>query len=193
MKYKDFLELLMRHKKIREIINNLYDVGVDLIEGKYELTTDIEGMFQQQLDMYFTVEGVDWINWFIYENEYGQKDWSKLKMLKQNQPVNHEKNKVAYGATYENGKPICYSFESTWEYVKQYLKNKERKIIYGVFLKKDESYFGYFNSEKDAIDELKIQGKRLFSKIGVFDEKRKCFINEKTEQYLITIHEIVLR
>jgi hypothetical protein len=28
----------------------------------------------------------------------------------------------AYGAKDENGKPICYSFESTWELVNNHLK-----------------------------------------------------------------------
>ena len=30
----------------------------------------------------------------------------------------------SYGAHDEKGNPICYSFESTYEFLKQYLKNK---------------------------------------------------------------------
>jgi hypothetical protein len=43
-------------------------------------------------------EGVDWFSWFCYENDYGQgglEAWD------------------------ENKNPICYSFESLWEYLEK--------------------------------------------------------------------------
>ena len=83
-------------------------------------------MFDAVLDSHFTDEGVDWINWFIFENEWGQKDWSLVptfdsvtgKMEDNTDPMRK------YGAKDEKGEPICHSFESTYEFVKQYLKYK---------------------------------------------------------------------
>jgi hypothetical protein len=126
MNYKEFLEILMTYKKISEDFRELYSMGFDFAEGKYKLEDNVGKMLDTILNLQFTEEGVDWINWFIYENDWGQKDWSGVKvfdyqtgkLIEKKDPIN------AYGARDENGNPICYSFETTWEYVKQYLKNK---------------------------------------------------------------------
>jgi hypothetical protein len=127
MTYEEFLKILMSFKKINEDISELYDIGFDFLEGKYRMSDNVSIMFEAVLESYFTDEGIDWINWFIYENDWGTKDWSKLptfdgvtgKIILEEDPVK------AYGAKDENGNPICFSFESTYEYVKQYLKNKK--------------------------------------------------------------------
>jgi hypothetical protein len=127
MTYEEFLKILMSFKKINEDISELYDIGFDFLEGKYRMSDNVSIMIEAVLESYFTDEGIDWINWFIYENDWGTKDWSKLptfdgvtgKIILEEDPVK------AYGAKDENGNPICFSFESTYEYVKQYLKNKK--------------------------------------------------------------------
>lgn len=127
MTYEEFLKILMSFKKINEDISELYDIGFDFLEGKYRMSDNVSIMFEAVLESYFTDEGIDWINWFIYENDWGTKDWSKLptfdgvtgKIILEEDPVK------AYGAKDENGNPICFSFESTYECVKQYLKNKK--------------------------------------------------------------------
>ena len=124
MEYSDFLEELMTYKKINEELSELHEIGFDFYEGKYKISDKIENMFLIFLRTHFTEEGVDWIIWFVFENEYGQKDWSQLKSFKfeDGKAVENDLNSK-YGAKDENGNPICYSFESTWEYVKKYLKN----------------------------------------------------------------------
>ena len=127
MTYEEFLKILMSFKKINEDISELYDIGFDFLEGKYRMSDNVSIMFEAVLESYFTDEGIDWINWFIYENDWCTKDWSKLptfdgvtgKIILEEDPVK------AYGAKDENGNPICFSFESTYEYVKQYLKHKK--------------------------------------------------------------------
>jgi hypothetical protein len=124
MEYKYFLELLMTYKKTSEEISELYDIGVDLLEGKYKLSDRFYSMLQICLNSHYTKEGVEWVEWFIFENDYGQKDWSSIPKF------NEETGKVeiiddpaqAYGAKDENGNIICYSYESLWEFIKQYKK-----------------------------------------------------------------------
>lgn len=126
MTYEEFLKILMSYKKINEDISELYDIGFDFLEGKYRMSDSVSIMFEAVLESHYTDEGIDWINWFIFENDWGTKDWSKLptfdaetgKIIIEEDPVK------SYGARDENGNPICFSFESTYEYVKKYLKNK---------------------------------------------------------------------
>ena len=127
MTYEEFLKILMSFKKINEDISELYDIGFDFLEGKYRMSDNVSIMFEAVLESYFTDEGIDWINWFIYENDWGTKDWSKLPTFDgvTGKIILEEDHVKAYGAKDENGNPICFSFESTYEYVKQYLKNKK--------------------------------------------------------------------
>jgi len=125
MSYEEFLKILMSYKKISEDISELYDIGFDLLEGKYRMSDNVYIMFEACLKSHYTEEGVDWINWFIFENDWGQKDWSKYPTIDSETGKIIESDPVkSYGAHDENGKPICFSFESTYEFVKQYLKYK---------------------------------------------------------------------
>jgi hypothetical protein len=120
MNYKNFLEILLTYQKFQRQTSELYDMGFDFFEGKYDLCDTVYTMFQSTINTLFKKEGVEWIEWFIHENEWGIKDWSEYKSFEDNGALANPKN--VYGAFDENGNPICYSFESLWEYVKQYLK-----------------------------------------------------------------------
>ena len=125
MTYEEFLNVLMSYKSLSEDFSELYGMGFDFMEGKYLLETKVERILNATLSSHYTEEGVDWITWFIYENEYGQKDWSRLPTYDLETGKLIEKNPMeSYGASDENGNPICFSFETTYEYVKQYLKHK---------------------------------------------------------------------
>lgn len=120
MEYKNFLEILMTYQKFQRQTSELNDMGFDFFEGKYDLCNTIYKMFQSTIKTLFTEEGVEWIEWFIYENDWGTKDWSEYKSFENKEEMLNPKS--VYGAFDENGEPICYSFESLWDYVKQYLK-----------------------------------------------------------------------
>ena len=126
MEYKDFLAILMTYKKLMEDFRELHSMGFNFLDGKYNLDENVSRMLDATLNSHFTKQGVDWINWFIWENEWGEKDWSKIPVWDMETGKLIEKDPVeAYGAKDENGKPICYSFESTWELVKNHLKCKQ--------------------------------------------------------------------
>jgi hypothetical protein len=125
MTYEEFLNVLMSYKSLSEDFSELYGMGFDFFEGKYQLEIKVEKILNATLSSHYTDEGVDWITWFIYENEYGQKDWSRLPTYDLETGKLIEKDPMdSYGAKDENGNPICFSFETTYEYVKQYLKHK---------------------------------------------------------------------
>ena len=126
MKYEEFLGVLMSYKSLSEDFSELYGMGFDFFEGKYRLETKVEGMLNATLSSHYTDEGIDWITWFIYENNWGTKDWYSIPTFDKETGKIIEKDPVkSYGAHDENGNPICFSFESTYEYVKQYLKYKK--------------------------------------------------------------------
>lgn len=120
MEYKDFLMIIMANKKFEEELSELNSLGFDFFEGKYKLADLNYKIFNCSLGCHYTNEGMEWIYWFIYESDYGQKDWSKIKTF------GDDKN-TPYGAVDENGNPICYSYESLWKYLEENHKlNKEK-------------------------------------------------------------------
>lgn len=129
MTYEEFLSVLMPYKKLNEDFSELYQMGFDFLEGKYKLEENVSKMLDSILSSHYTEEGIDWINWFMFENEWGTKDWSLIPTydcdtgkLIEGDPKDPIK---IYGASDELGNPICHSFESTYEYTKQYLKTKK--------------------------------------------------------------------
>jgi hypothetical protein len=100
MKKEVFIKIISMHQKIFQEFHELSRLGFDFYEGKYKLTARYEEIFDILLENTFSKEGKEWIDWFIWENDYGNK---KLKAT-------------------DNGKSICYSVESLYDYIEQYLK-----------------------------------------------------------------------
>jgi hypothetical protein len=121
MTYEHFLQVILHYKKFSEDISSLYDIGFDLMEGKYTLTYPVEKILEASIKSYYGEQGWDWVNWFIYESEYGQRDWSAsnpIKVLHTDESVS-EREISPYGAQDEDGNPICYSYESLWQYLEK--------------------------------------------------------------------------
>lgn len=98
MEYKDFKKIINTHKSGMSMISELYDLGFDLMEGKFQLTEIIDKQFDTILSLVYTDAGIDWVTWFIYESNYGTK--------------------TGITAT-DDGEPICYSLKSLWEYIEK--------------------------------------------------------------------------
>ncbi len=116
MKYNNFEQLLLSYKNLWDKLSELADMGFDLYgEGKYDLMVDIEAMLYCQIKDVYTDDGVDWVSWFIFENEFGSKDWSLYKTFE-----SFDKDgDLKYGAFDEDDNPICYDIKSTWEYLEK--------------------------------------------------------------------------
>ena len=120
MTYQNFLKLTLGLQKASRQLDDLNKLGVDLID----FTDPYSQIIHNLLSEIWTPEGVDWLTWFMWEADFGTKDFSKTPSYKK---VDGKMVKVEgdrWGAHDENGEPICYSHESTWEFLKQYERAK---------------------------------------------------------------------
>ena len=101
MSLKEFQELLEKYKSFSDKISELHDLGFNFYEGKYPLMSDAESMFDIMIRLYYNEHGIGWINWFIYETNYGEKNMEGKD---------------------ENGQPICYDVNSLYEYIEKHHK-----------------------------------------------------------------------
>ena len=101
MQLKEFQNILEKFKSYSDKISELHDMGFDFYEGKYELVSDVDKIIDIALSSHYTEQGTDWINWFIYETDFGQRDMQGRD---------------------ENDKPICYDVESLHEYIEKHHK-----------------------------------------------------------------------
>jgi hypothetical protein len=126
MKYEEFLKLILSFKKFTDDINELYDMGFNLMDGTYNLVQPIENMLDTTLQSNYTTEGVDWVYWFMFEADYGMRDFSDSPTYRKTDDgkleIVNEEGDVRWGARDENGNSICYSYESLYEYIQQYKK-----------------------------------------------------------------------
>ena len=116
MKYENFLKVIMTQRKMEQEVHKAYELKIDLIDfvDGYQLIT------KTLLTEIYGEEGYEWYSWFCWENDYGEKDWSKSTKLVKKENGNFvtlEDQEVVHAATDENDNPICYSFESLWEYL----------------------------------------------------------------------------
>lgn len=129
MTYERFLKVLLGRKKVDEDTSRLYlEFGIQLDS----ITDQYHKIIDELLEEAYGKEGADWINWFSYESDYGTKDWSRSPLYARNSEGEmvkiKEAGEIGHGAHDENGNPICYSFESLWEYLeKEYGKGKSKK------------------------------------------------------------------
>ena len=97
MTYERFLKVTLSIKKQDEVISDLYTQKVDLIDFVDPYHVIILELIQE----IYGEEGYDWWSWFCYENDFGQKGLEAFD---------------------ENENPICYSFESLWEFLENMKK-----------------------------------------------------------------------
>jgi hypothetical protein len=97
MTYERFLKVTLSIKKQDEVISDLYKQKVDLIDFVDPYHVIILELIQE----IYGEEGYDWWSWFCYENDFGQKGLEAFD---------------------ENENPICYSFESLWEFLENMKK-----------------------------------------------------------------------
>ena len=99
MNYKNFERILRAYKKIQDTYSVLDGLGFDFYEGKFKLSGHTDDLLDEILKSHYTEEGREWINWFIFETNYGKEDMEGRD---------------------EKGKPICYDMKSTYEWCEQY-------------------------------------------------------------------------
>ncbi len=73
MEFKLFEEILMTYKKGSEMISELYDIGFNLLDGKYPISDILYKQLQTNIISVYGEEGLEWVEWFIFENNYGEQ------------------------------------------------------------------------------------------------------------------------
>jgi len=89
-KFEYFINKLFEHS---ETINSLYDLKIDLIEFSSSYNELIFSLAHE----IFTVEGIDWIEWYVYESK----------------PLSRE----PLTARDKDGNRICYDIPSLYSYL----------------------------------------------------------------------------
>ena len=93
------------------------------MEGKFNMSDPSYNLLKLSLESHYSKEGIDWVEWFIFESDYGDKDWSTLPLYTQEEDGTMTKvleTSNRCGAHDEEGNPICYSYKSLYKYL---LKN----------------------------------------------------------------------
>lgn len=128
MKYEIFLEAITEYRKGLNMISDLYSMGFDFMEGKYKISEILDSQFKSLIKSHYDSEGEDWISWFIFENDFGEKDWSQYKTFRRsNEQIFRsiaEAENEKFGARDAEGNPIFYSIESAWEYLEKHHRLK---------------------------------------------------------------------
>lgn len=106
MTYEQFISILNLYEKVSNELSELHDIGFDFFEGKYELSNSFYNLIDVFFNIHYNKEGYDWINWFIFETDYGKK--------------------TELTAKDENGEKICYSHESLYNFIEKNYKINDK-------------------------------------------------------------------
>ena len=94
-----FITILDKFIAFEAFVDTLQSVRIDILETPGFDTTAF--MFDRLIEAYFTEEGQDWVNWYMFEKRAAPDE---IK------------------ATDEDGNDICKDVDDLWEIVKDYLK-----------------------------------------------------------------------
>ncbi len=124
MEFEKFDKIVTALKKHDENVDLAYKIKIDLIDFCDSLQVIVGELIKE----IYGDEGYDWFSWFCYENDYGEKDWTKggrpIHIKKADGTWTTEEHKDSYGAHDENGEPICHTVKATWEYLETNHTNK---------------------------------------------------------------------
>ena len=73
MEYQKFAQIVLRLKKHSEVKSKLYRLGVNLME----FDDDLQKIISLLIEEVYGPEGLEWFDWFCWESNFGEKDWSK--------------------------------------------------------------------------------------------------------------------
>lgn len=127
MTYERFLKMTMELKRQDELLDELYKKNVDLLD----FIDPYRGVITELIKEVYGEEGYDWWSWFCYENDYGTKNWADKPLYQRNDKgeleIIEESGEPRWGATDENGNPICYDYESTWKFLENLRNERNTK------------------------------------------------------------------
>jgi hypothetical protein len=72
MQYPTFEKIMLTYKRALEDMTALHKIGLDLSEGPYDLMSHMYEMFNESMGIQYNANGVDWIDWYIFETDWQQ-------------------------------------------------------------------------------------------------------------------------
>ena len=99
MTKEEFKNIIDLYKKYESCVTEYSNLGICLYEGKYpvaEVSMQIADSLWKEI---YSEEGIDWINWFMYENDFGANG---LKAFDSDKSL------------------ICQDVDSLYDYIEQY-------------------------------------------------------------------------
>lgn len=101
MKREEFKKVLALIKEFIQKEQEFMDFGIDLYECKNQIGDTVGKLIDLFFESHFLEEGQDWINWWMWENEFG------------------ENNLEAYD---DQNNLICQTEDSLYDYIETYMK-----------------------------------------------------------------------
>lgn len=101
MKKEEFIKLLEDYDEFHQNCRKYVEMGIDFYESKYPTWEITETFFDIIINKEYNIFGVDWIQWFVYENDFGRNKYEAFD-----------------GAR----KLICQNVYDLHSYIKQYKK-----------------------------------------------------------------------
>lgn len=98
MTKEQFVKILENYKLINTRIHEYYEFGIDLIEVKHSPVEPIDAIINTVFSSVYNDLGIDWINWFMWENDFGKEGLE----------------------AFDDGKLICQTIEDLYDYVEKY-------------------------------------------------------------------------
>ena len=98
MNKEQFKKIIDQYKIFTGNAHEYYKFGVDLYESKFPIGIPVENMVHLFFMSIYNEDGLDWITWFMYENEFGE---AKLDAR-------------------DGDKLICQTVDDLYDYIEQY-------------------------------------------------------------------------
>ena len=96
---KELFKKIIEEIKLAQKYNHkYYKFGIDLYEGKYPIAEVYGRLTDLFWDSLYSKTGVDYINWFMYENDFGK---NKMKV-------------------WDGDKLICRTVDELYDFIEQY-------------------------------------------------------------------------
>ena len=73
MQYTQFEKIMLTYKQALADMSALYEIGLDLAEGRYDIMSHFYVLFNETMGIQYNSQGVDWIDWYIFETDWQQK------------------------------------------------------------------------------------------------------------------------
>jgi len=74
MTFEHFKQFIDNYQSNYNSLDKLYDLGFDFLENeKFPLYDHLFNVLELFIKSHYNEDGWDWVDWFVFENDYGEK------------------------------------------------------------------------------------------------------------------------